>query len=202
MSWGADRAWWFGRSSKPRRRRLRLLRWVRFPHAPATLLWALAAGSPAVGGELAAQAPPGRPAVPPAAAPDTSGRAAARPASRQLKPLPAFFHSLLIPGWGQALLDRKLTATLFVAWEGVSLGMSLKAAGEVRFLRRIDADSSRIEGKKREREDWLVMLAFNHLFSGLEAYVGSELHDFPGDLRFRPAPYGVGIQAVMPFRIR
>ena len=36
---GADRAWWSGRSSKPRRRRLRRLRWVRFPHAPATFPW-------------------------------------------------------------------------------------------------------------------------------------------------------------------
>ena len=38
---GADRAWWSGRSSKPRWRRLRRLRWVRFPHAPATLAFVL-----------------------------------------------------------------------------------------------------------------------------------------------------------------
>lgn len=124
-----------------------------------------------------------------------------RDTTHGLKPLPAFFHSLLIPGWGQSKLDRKLTAGLFVAWEGVSLGMSLKAAGEVRYLRRIGADSVRIAGKKSERQDWLVMLAFNHLFSGLEAYVSAHLQDFPSDVKFRPAPRGFGMQAIVPFRI-
>jgi hypothetical protein len=118
-----------------------------------------------------------------------------------LRPLPAFFHSLLIPGWGQSKLDRKLTAALFVTWEGVSLGMSLKANGEVRYLRRIKADSARIVGKKSERQDWLVMLAFNHLFSGLEAYVSAHLQDFPGDVKLRPAPRGIGMQAIVPFRV-
>jgi hypothetical protein len=122
-------------------------------------------------------------------------------AAHQIKPLPAFFHSLLIPGWGQSKLDRKLTAALFVTWEGVSLGMSLKAAGEVRYLRRIGADSARIVGKKSERQDWLVMLAFNHLFSGLEAFVSAHLQDFPADVKFRPAPRGIGMQAIVPFRL-
>jgi hypothetical protein len=186
---GADRAWWFGRSSKPRWRRLRLLRWVRFPHAPATFLGALLAAAP-----LAAQTPD-----------TTAGRSPTPPVQEfskgQIKPLPAFFHSLLIPGWGQSKLDRKLTAGLFLTWEGVSLGMALKAAGEVRYLRRTGADSSRIAGKKTEKQDWLVMLAFNHLFSGLEAYVSAHLQDFPADVKFRPAPRGIGIQAIVPFRI-
>ena len=34
QSKGVERGWCLGRSSKPRRRRLRRLRWVRFPHAP------------------------------------------------------------------------------------------------------------------------------------------------------------------------
>ena len=133
--------------------------------------------------------------------PDSSSRPAIQPPSRQLKPLPAFFHSLLIPGWGQSKLDRKLTASLFVAWEGVTLGMSLKAAGEVRYLQRIGADSARIVDKKRERQDWFILLGFNHLFAGLEAFVSSQLQDFPADVKLRPAPRGIGLQAVIPFRI-
>ncbi|HEU5217608.1 MAG TPA: hypothetical protein VFU23_03065 [Gemmatimonadales bacterium] len=121
--------------------------------------------------------------------------------AHRIKPLSAFFHSLIIPGWGQSKLDRKLTGALFVTWEGVSLGMSLKAAGEVRYLRRIGADTARIVGKKSERQDWLVILAFNHLFSGLEAYVSAHLQDFPADVKFRPAPRGAGVQAIVPFRI-
>jgi hypothetical protein len=85
----------------------------------------------------------------------------------------------------------------------MTLGMTLKAAGEVGYLRRIGADSSRVEAKKRERQDWLVLLAFNHLFAGLEAYVGSQLQDFPADVRLRAAPHGIGIgiEAAVPFRL-
>jgi hypothetical protein len=120
---------------------------------------------------------------------------------RSLKPLPAFFQSLLLPGWAQAKLDRKLTASLFVAWEGVTLGMTLKAAKDLRFLHRIGADSGRIAAKKQERQDWIVLLAFNHLFAGLEAYVSSQLQDFPRDVKLRAAPGGVGLEARVPFRI-
>ena len=136
-----------------------------------------------------------RPVIPPLSRPP------ARDSLHRLRPLPAFFHSLLIPGWGQAKLDRKLTASLFLAWEGLTLGMSLKAAGEVRYLDRIGADTARIESKKQERQDWLVLLAFNHLFAGLEAFVGSHLQDFPADVRLRAAPRGIGVQASLPFRL-
>jgi hypothetical protein len=119
-----------------------------------------------------------------------------------LRPLPAFFHSLLIPGWAQAKLDRKLTASLFLAWEGLTLGMSLKAAGEVRYLERIEADSARLESKRQERQDWLILLAFNHLFAGLEAFVSSHLQDFPADVRIRAIPQGIGVGASLPFRLR
>jgi hypothetical protein len=157
-------------------------------------------GALGVAEPLAAQRPDSS-SKPAAQAPDSTGKPVVPPAAHQLKPLPAFFHSLLIPGWGQSKLDRKLTASLFVAWEGVTLGMTLKAAGEVRYLQRIDADSARVAGKRRERQDWIVLLAFNHLFSGLEAFVSSQLQDFPADVKFRPAPHGIGVQAVVPFRI-
>jgi hypothetical protein len=184
---GVDRAWWSGRSSKPRRRRLRQLRWVRFPHAPATFLGL-------------ALATVWAPRLAPAQAPDTSVNHSP-PTVHQLKPLPAFFQSLAVPGWAQSKLDRKLTGSLFVVWEGVTLGMFLKAGGEVRYLQRTGADSTRLDAKRRERQDWLVLLGFNHLFSGLEAYVSSQLQDFPGDVRFRPAPRGYGLEALVPIRI-
>jgi len=107
----------------------------------------------------------------------------------------------VIPGWAQSKLDRKLTGSLFVLWEGVTLGMYLKARGEVSYLERVASDSTRLEAKKRERQDWLVLLGFNHLFAGLEAYVSSQLQDFPGDVRLRPAPRGYGVEAVIPFRV-
>jgi hypothetical protein len=114
--------------------------------------------------------------------------------------LPAFFASALIPGLGQAMLDRKLTGGLFMAWEGLTLGMTLKAAHELRFLERTGADSGRLEQKRQERQDWLVLLIFNHLFAGLEAFVSSHLQDFPADVKLRVLPGGLGIGARVPTR--
>ena len=160
----------------------------------AGLRWVLGAGVLGAGNSLHAQA-----SVPSPQSPDTSPQQPAP--SSQLKPLPAFFHSLLIPGWAQSKLDRKLTAALFVTWEGLTLGMALKADGEVKYLRRTYPDSSaRLIDKAKERQDWLILLAFNHLFAGLEAFVSSQLQDFPADVKLRAAPRGIGAQAVVPFR--
>jgi hypothetical protein len=140
---------------------------------------------------LSAQAapPPRRPASPS----DTLTR-------QYISPGNALWRSLLLPGWGQARLNRKLAGGMFVAWEGVTLGMSLKTRRELRYLRR--TNSGRADDKRQEHEDWLVLLAFNHLFAGLEAYISAHLADFPGDLRLRALPGGVGATISVPLHIR
>jgi hypothetical protein len=120
--------------------------------------------------------------------------------ARRTSPMNAFFRSFLLPGWGQAKLNRKLTGGIFVAWEGVTLGMSLKTRHELAYLRR--TGSGRAEDKRREHEDWIVLLVFNHLFAGLEAYVSAHLADFPGDLKFQAVPGGFGASLSLPVRIR
>lgn len=118
-----------------------------------------------------------------------------------VSPMGALFRSMLIPGWGQAKLNRKLTGALFVAWEGVTLGMSIKSSHELRYLRRTKSGS--VDAKKQERQDWLVLLGFNHLFSGIEAYVSAHLWDFPDDLKIQAAPMpggGFGGSVSVPFR--
>jgi len=134
------------------------------------------------------------------AAVDTAASAVPDTLVRPISPMGAFWRSFLVPGWGQARLNRKLTGGIFVAWEGVTLGMSLKTRHELAFLRR--TDSGRAENKRREHEDWVVLLVFNHLFAGLEAYVSAHLADFPGDLRFQAVPGGVGGAVSVPFRVR
>ena len=120
--------------------------------------------------------------------------------SRQyLSPSNALWRSLLLPGWGQARLNRKLAGGMFVAWEAVTAGMTIKTRRELRYLRR--TNSGRADDKRQEHEDWLVLLAFNHLFAGLEAYVSAHLADFPGDLRFQAMPGG-GIGAALSFPLR
>ena len=117
-----------------------------------------------------------------------------------ISPINAFWRSFLIPGWGQARLNRKLTGGIFIAWEGLTLGMSLKTRQELRYLRR--NNSSRGDAKRQEHEDWLVLLGFNHLFAGLEAYVSGHLDDFPGDLQIQAVPGGFGASVSLPIRIR
>ncbi|MBX3145801.1 MAG: hypothetical protein KF785_03470 [Gemmatimonadales bacterium] len=123
--------------------------------------------------------------------------------ARPIKPLKAFFMSLAVPGWSQARLDRKLTGALFITVEGLAVGMTVKTIRELKYLERVGADSARIVSKRSQRQDWLILLGFNHLFSGIEAFVGSQLHDFPEDLRLRAVPMpagGIGFQASVPFR--
>jgi hypothetical protein len=137
--------------------------------------------------------PPGRARGDSLARPDTVSR-------QYISPINALWRSLLIPGWGQARLNRKLAGGIFLAWEGVTLGMSLKTRRELRYLRR--SESARGNDKRQEHEDWLVLLAFNHLFAGLEAYVSAHLADFPGDLRFQAVPGGAGAALSIPIRLR
>lgn len=118
-----------------------------------------------------------------------------------VSPMGALWRSILIPGWGQAKSNRKLTGALFVAWEGVTLGMSIKTSHELNYLRRTNSNS--VSAKEKERQDWLVLLAFNHLFSAIEAYVSAHLWDFPEDLEVRATPVpggGVGATLNVPFR--
>jgi hypothetical protein len=150
------------------------------------LLFSIVVGARSLPAQAAA--PPPRPA----AQTDTVVR-------QYISPFNALWRSLLVPGWGQARLNRKLAGGLFLAWEGVTLGMSIKTFQELEYLRR--TNSARAEDKRQEHEDWLVLLAFNHLFAGLEAYVSAHLADFPGDLKFEALPGGVGAGLSVPVRV-
>jgi hypothetical protein len=123
--------------------------------------------------------------------------AASDSAPRRPKPLGYFARSLLVPGWGQAALDRKVTGGIFVAFEGIALGMTLKAGTELRYLQQTNSDL--VKAKRAERQDWIVLMVMNHLFSGLEAYVSANLFEFPADLRMRALPGGrTGIGVTFP----
>ncbi|MES2123802.1 MAG: hypothetical protein V4503_03845 [Gemmatimonadota bacterium] len=143
-------------------------------------------------GSLVAQDTAATPRPARVAKPAVSDSAQGRP-----KPLNYFFRSFLIPGWGQASLDRKLVGGIFVAFEGIAVGMALKANYELRYLER--TGSERVAGKRAERQDWLFLVGVNHLFSALEAFVAANLFDFPGDLRVRPLPDGrTGVGLTLP----
>lgn len=132
-------------------------------------------------------------AVPP---PDTVRAAtvdSAVPAAgpRRMAPGAAFWRSLVVPGWGQAATGRHVTGAAFVAWEGVTMMMTLKAQEEANYLKSIG--SGHLKTKRQEVQDWMVLWIFNHLFAGAEAYVSAHLQDFPADLKLRAIPGGVGV---------
>ena len=111
----------------------------------------------------------------------------------------AFWRSFLLPGWGQAKLNRKLTGGIFLAWEGVTLGMSLKTRQELEYLRR--TNSGRAEDKRRQHEDWLVLLAFNHVSPAWRPTFRPTLRTFPRDLHLQAVPGGIGGAVSFPFRV-
>ena len=118
-------------------------------------------------------------------------------AGRPTTPTGAMLRSFLLPGWGQALYGRKVTAGVMLGIEGLALGMTLKVSGELQHIRTTGSASE--DAKLQEREDWLAILVFNHLMSGLEAYVSAHLYDFPGDLNMRALPEGgMGVGMTLP----
>jgi hypothetical protein len=177
--------------------------------APLRSIAGLALGLAALlGGPIRAAAQDSTAGAPDSAVvtPGDSAPAAPRPATAadslalRTSPMAAFWRSFLLPGWGQARVGRKLTAGIFLAWEGTTAAMSLKTRHELAYLRR--TNSARADDKRREHEDWLVLLGFNHLLAGLEAYVSGHLTDFPPDLQVRAMPGGVGASISIPFRLR
>jgi hypothetical protein len=107
-----------------------------------------------------------------------------------VSPLGAMWRSLLLPGWGQSILGRRVTGAVFIFWEGITLTMTVKSVHQLNYLESIEADPEEIAGKKREVEDWAVLLVFNHLLAAAEAFVSAELWDFPGELESRSLPSG------------
>lgn len=151
----------------------------------AILVWATPAHPVSAQGDTT-RAPVVAPSVA-IVAPDTTHR---------VRPMGAFWRSLLLPGWGQAETGRPVTAAVFVAWEGMTAMMTLKAQQETHYLQ--ETGSSNLGAKRQEVQDWLVLWIFNHLFSGAEAFVSAHLQDFPRELHVQAVPHGLGITLPVP----
>jgi hypothetical protein len=152
----------------------------------AALLMAVAAAPLAAQDSSATVAPSAPPA---ASAPADSAR-------RYIKPMAAFWRSLLIPGWGQAKLGRRLSGGIFVAVEGLSLGMVVNTTVTLNYYESIN--NGKATDVKQQQQDWIVILVANHLLSAMEAYVSSHLWDFPGDLQVQALPHGASATLNLP----
>lgn len=149
-------------------------------------------------GALAAQVPPERQPQPRQEQPRDTVPVPQFRYDPPVSPLGAMWRSLVLPGWGQSILGRRATGAAFIVLEGLTATMTLKAAHQVAFQERTDAES--LEDKRQELQDWAVLWGFNHLLAAAEAFVAAHLWDFPGELASRPWPDGrVGVGVRIPF---
>lgn len=107
-----------------------------------------------------------------------------------VSPMGAMLRSLLLPGWGQSVLNRRGTGAFFVLFEGLSLTMTLKSIHQLDYLESVQSDAEpesieRVDSKRAEVQDWAVLLGFNHLLAAAEAFVSAMLWDFPEELEVR-----------------
>ncbi len=138
-----------------------------------------------------------------------------------ITPRQAFLRSALVPGWGQARLDRGLAGGIFATMEFVSLAMVRQTRAELGQARRLGADSilvgfeggdpltgspgtpvyregpfaDRVRARRQQVEDWTALLVFNHLISGLDAFVSAHLWDLPAQVSVQPTPNGAVVSA-------
>lgn len=169
------------------------------------LLCTVLVGALAAVGALIAQNPPAQPprADTLTASPDTAPTRPERGDSIRprppITPTGAFLRSLILPGWGQARLNRNVTGGLFVAFEGLAAAMVWKSQWQLEFAR---TRNKFVKEHRQEREDWITLLVFNHLFSAAEAYVAAHLYDFPAALKLDRLPGGgTGLGVTVPVRL-
>lgn len=119
-----------------------------------------------------------------------------------LSPGRALVYSMILPGYGQAVLGRHKAATGFLLAEAVTLAMIRESAADVHEARRmandtivlsyVDAngaaalttDSSQfntayVRTRHAHVEDWTALLIANHLIAGADAFVAANLWDVP-----------------------
>ena len=128
-----------------------------------------------------------------------------------ISPRRAFLSSLLVPGLGQAKLDRGNAGALYFTVEVMALGMIAKTKRDLAAARHspdsaiigyTQTDSGavpikeatqlglRVRSRKVQVEDWIAVLIFNHFFSGADAFVAAQLWDLPIVLSADPAERG------------
>jgi len=140
-----------------------------------------------------------------------------------LTPKRAFLYSLALPGFGQSRLDRGSSGALFASVELTALVMLRRVNADLREAKAYRTDSlptnftpagdtvravARAPGKytadlirtrRLHLEDWLAVVAFNHLFSGADAFVAAQLFDMPVQLSALPSTNGPWFVASIRF---
>jgi len=152
-------------------------------------------------------------------------------AGAPISPRRAFLYSLLLPGAGQARLDRGRAGSAFFLIEVAALTLVHRSAEDLRIARvsagdsmplrySVDAVTGRVNRdakgapvvaawsvprytdayvrtRRLHYEDWLAVIAFNHLFAGADAFVAAQLWDLPARIGVGVSPNGVRLEATV-----
>ncbi|MBK5188589.1 MAG: hypothetical protein JJD97_10090 [Gemmatimonadaceae bacterium] len=131
-----------------------------------------------------------------------------------IRPKTALLRSLLVPGWGQASLDRGTAGATYFALEAGSIAMLLFAKSELANARRAARDSTfvndstlgpppelagRVRVRKLQVEDWAALIFFTHLFSAADAFVSAHLWDVRVQVRGGQEMRSAGVTATIPW---
>ncbi len=138
-----------------------------------------------------------------------------------ISPKRAFLYSLALPGYGQSRLDRGTSGAFFASIELGALAMVRRSQADVREARRFRADSlpseftvvggvpvksgalassytaDLVRARRLAVEDWLALLAFNHLLGAADAFVSAQLWDVPVALSALPSRGGASVVATL-----
>ena len=127
-----------------------------------------------------------------------------------ISPKRAFLSSLALPGYGQSRLDRGTSGAFFATIEFAALAMVRRSQADVREARRFQIDTlplgfdvvagvaqpsgrlpssyggDLVRTRRLQVEDWLAVLAFNHLLSAADAFVSAQLFEVPVSVAIAP----------------
>jgi hypothetical protein len=132
-----------------------------------------------------------------------------------IRPKTALFRSLLVPGWGQASLDRGTAGAAYFALEAGSIAMLIFAKKELAVAKRAARDSTfvndstplgpppelggRVRVRRLQVEDWAALIFFNHLFSAADAFVSAHLWDVRVQVHGGQEMRSAGVSATIPW---
>ena len=140
-----------------------------------------------------------------------------------LTPKRAFMYSSLLPGLGQSRLDHGTSGALFASIELAAIVMMRRSQMDLREARRYQIDTlpnqylvagdsvikngvftnrftrDLVRTRRLHVEDWMAVVAFNHLFAGADGFVSAPLWDVPVELSAYPRPSGAVFAATIRF---
>jgi hypothetical protein len=137
-----------------------------------------------------------------------------------ISPRTALLRSLLVPGWGQLSLGRRWAAAIFIALETGAGVMAIESKQRLDFAERYGQDSilvrydppllpgrpltpifregelgGRVAARRQHLEDYLILMAFNHLIAGVDAFIAAHLWDLPTQVSIRSTGEGAMLAA-------